>query len=121
MTQPPFVIVLNGISGSGKTSLANELRATLPEPWVRVGIDDILRMAPVELRPELYPSLESAMPLIRGAHRAFAALARAGNLVILDVILNLGSIAADLDQALGEVPMLVVGLHCPIELAESRG
>jgi Chloramphenicol phosphotransferase-like protein len=31
--------VLNGSSSSGKTSLARSLQATLPDPWLRVGVD----------------------------------------------------------------------------------
>ena len=117
---PPFLVVLNGISSSGKTSLADALREELPQPWFRLGIDDILRLSAALVRPELYPSMESATSLIQGAHRAFAAIARAGNLAVLDVVLITPFLAEDLDEALGDLPMLVVGLDCPVDVAEER-
>lgn len=40
------VIVLNGGSSSGKTGIARCLQAILPEPWLRVGIDDLLDAMP---------------------------------------------------------------------------
>jgi chloramphenicol 3-O phosphotransferase len=117
---PPFVIVLNGISSSGKTTLADALRDQLPQPWFRLGVDDILRLSAALVRPELYPSMESATSLLQGAHRAFAAIARAGNLAVLDVVLMTPFLAEDLNEALGDLPMLVVGLDCAVEIAEER-
>ena len=117
---PPFLVVLNGICSSGKTSLADALREALPQPWFRLGVDDILRLSAALVRPELYPSMEAATSLLQGAHRAFAAIARAGNLAVLDVVLVTPFLAEDLAEALGDIPMLVVGLDCPVEVAEER-
>ena len=36
------VIVLNGGSGSGKSSLARSLQELLAEPWIALGVDDLL-------------------------------------------------------------------------------
>jgi chloramphenicol 3-O phosphotransferase len=116
----PFLIVLNGICSSGKTSLADALQRELPEPWFRLGIDDMLRLSAALVRPEFYPSMEAATSLLQGAHRAFAAIARAGNLAILDVVLATQFLAEDLNEALGALPMLVVGLDCPVDVAEQR-
>lgn len=36
------VIVLNGGSSSGKSSLARSLQKVLDEPWIALGVDDLL-------------------------------------------------------------------------------
>lgn len=43
------VIVLNGGSSSGKSSLARALQEVLPEPWLRLGVDDLLDALPPRL------------------------------------------------------------------------
>ena len=40
------IILLNGASSAGKTSIARELQRVLPEPYLRTGIDDFFRMLP---------------------------------------------------------------------------
>jgi chloramphenicol 3-O phosphotransferase len=47
MTQ---VIVLNGGSSSGKTGIARCLQAVLPQPWIRLGVDDLVDALPPSLR-----------------------------------------------------------------------
>ena len=39
MTQ---VVVLNGGSSSGKTGIARCLQAILPQPWIGLGVDDLV-------------------------------------------------------------------------------
>ena len=46
MTQ---VIVLNGGSSSGKTGIARCLQAVLPQPWIRLGVDDLVNALPPSL------------------------------------------------------------------------
>ena len=43
------VIVLNGGSSSGKTSIARCLQAILPQPWLRIGVDDLIDTLPPSL------------------------------------------------------------------------
>jgi chloramphenicol 3-O phosphotransferase len=43
------VIFLNGPSSSGKTSIAKLLQEKLPEPYLRVGIDQLIEMMPARL------------------------------------------------------------------------
>jgi chloramphenicol 3-O phosphotransferase len=40
------VIVLNGGSSSGKTGIARCLQAILPQPWLRLSIDDLVDALP---------------------------------------------------------------------------
>jgi chloramphenicol 3-O phosphotransferase len=47
MTPPdPDIILLNGTSSAGKTSLARALQQQLPGLWLRIGIDHFLEMTP---------------------------------------------------------------------------
>ena len=43
------VIVLNGGSSSGKTGIARCLQAILPQPWLRIGVDDLVDALPPAL------------------------------------------------------------------------
>ena len=44
------VIVLNGSSSSGKTTIARCLKAILPTPWISLSIDDLLDALPPSLQ-----------------------------------------------------------------------
>jgi chloramphenicol 3-O phosphotransferase len=46
MLGEPRVIVLNGGSSSGKSSLARALQDVLAELWLRLGVDDLIDAAP---------------------------------------------------------------------------
>lgn len=46
MTQ---VVVLNGGSSSGKTGIARCLQAILPQPWIRLGVDNLVDALPPSL------------------------------------------------------------------------
>ena len=63
---------------------------------------------------------EGGHRLIRGMHRAVAALALAGNDVILEHVLLYDEWKRDLFEALNGVPVCLVGVQCPIEVLEER-
>ena len=63
---------------------------------------------------------ESGHRLIRGMHRALAALALAGNDLIVEHVLLYEEWKRDLVEALKRVPVCLVGVHCPIEVLEER-
>jgi hypothetical protein len=44
------VIVLNGGSSSGKSGIARCLQAVLPDPWLALGVDTLIRAMPVSPR-----------------------------------------------------------------------
>jgi chloramphenicol 3-O phosphotransferase len=45
----PRVIVVNGGSSSGKTSIVRQLQGMLAEPWLAAGIDDFVDSLPPAL------------------------------------------------------------------------
>lgn len=128
MTQ---VIVLNGGSSSGKTTIATCLQEILPSPWLRLSVDTLVDAMPQRLlssdtgiafgadgsvRPgEDFQRLESAWM------RGVAAMARAGAHVIVDDVFVSGVAARDRWQAaLGDLSVLWVGVRCDPAVAAAR-
>jgi chloramphenicol 3-O phosphotransferase len=154
MNAPPLragrVVLLNGASSSGKSSVARELQSLLPAPHLFAGIDFFLPMlrpdghmgkvwqqrtnensggdeAPVrwvfpdrEGEPVKIEFSELGHRLIRGMHRSIAALAQAGNDVIFEHVLLYPEWADDLREALEGIWVTYVGIRCPVEALEER-
>lgn len=125
------VIVLNGGSSSGVSSIARRLQAVLAQPWLTLGIDDLIRALPprgitdgsllsfgpdglVTTGPE-FERLEDAW------YRGIAAVARSGPGVIVDeVFLGGGRSQQRLRAALSGLDILWVGVHCSAGVAAAR-
>lgn len=125
------MIILNGGSSSGKSSLARALQELLPEPWLTLGADDFVDALPVALTSdEAGISFgddggvdvgESFRRLEIGWNAGLVAMARAGTPVIVDEIF-LGQAASQQRwyDALGDLPVLWVGVRCAPEVAAAR-
>ena len=119
------VIFLNGTSSSGKTTLARALQQELVEPYMYLSIDNFFHLYPDRfLRPnsrEGAGTLARIIPaVVSGFHRSVAALALAGNNVLVDHILqDAGSLEECVEQWLG-FEVLFVGVKCPLPIAEQR-
>jgi chloramphenicol 3-O-phosphotransferase len=109
------VVVVNGPSGSGKSSVLEALAAQSDHAWV---LFDEPVMGAVD-QPYLIWR-DRAPHLHRGFLEAMAALARTGNRVGLAAA---GHPAALIDEVFAEVPTLRVGLDCDVEtlLERERG
>ncbi|WP_327289224.1 chloramphenicol phosphotransferase CPT [Streptomyces sp. NBC_01198] len=125
------VIVLNGGSSSGKSSLARGLQAVLPDPWLTFGVDDFVEALPAALQASdtgIAFSPEGAVsvgPAFRDLEAAWitgiAAMARAGARVIVDeVFLGGPESQGRWRQALGDLPVLWVGVRCDPVTAATR-
>lgn len=125
------IVVLNGASSSGKSSIARCLQAVLPDPWLAVGVDTLIRAMPValtrskagiEVTPdgvvlvgEQYLALEDAW--ISG----IAAMARSGARIIVDEVFLAGAKSQRRwQQALDGLTVLWVGIRCDVEVAAGR-
>jgi chloramphenicol 3-O phosphotransferase len=119
------VIFLNGTSSSGKTTIAKALQEKLTEPYMYVSIDNYFHMYPERfLRPASQESaivLERLIPaVVSGLHRSVAALAQAGNNVLVDHLLqDDGSLEECVENWVG-LDVLFVGVKCPLKIAEQR-
>ena len=82
------VIFLNGASSSGKGSIAEALQEIMEKPCVHMGIDDYLGTYQKRLWDNEEVVRREWPNIIAGFHAAAAAIARAGNLVIVDDVLE---------------------------------
>jgi chloramphenicol 3-O phosphotransferase len=127
------VVVLNGGSSAGKSSIAACLQGRLHGTWLTLGIDDLIRALShgphdTEAGGSLTISSEGSVAVgetFRAAEDAWyegvAAMARAGTGVIVDeVFLEGGASQARLEQALQELSVIWVGVQCDPAVAESR-
>jgi chloramphenicol 3-O phosphotransferase len=127
------VIVLNGGSSSGKSSLATCLQKRLPGTWLTLGVDDLIRAVShgptdttaggsLEFKPDGSIAVRPAFRNAQAAwYQGLAAVAGAGLGVIVDeVFLDGGDSQARLLIALTGLAVLWVGVRCDAAVAEAR-
>jgi chloramphenicol 3-O phosphotransferase len=115
------ILFLNGASSSGKSSIAKALQAMIEQPCFHLCIDDYLQALQKDLWARQEVVRREWCHIIDGFHAAAAAIARAGNLVIVDDVLeaeppwveNLLTLFEGLD-------VIFVGVHCPLSELEKR-
>jgi chloramphenicol 3-O phosphotransferase len=113
------IILLNGASSSGKSSIGRALLPLLADPWFLVPVDAIGAMRST-VHTRVLDDAQIAEMLTRtrlGYHRAMAALASAGNDVIMDYPLSERWRVADLLETLAGYDVTLVEVRCsPDEL-----
>ena len=126
------VIVLNGGSSSGKSSIARVLQELLPGLWLTFGVDAFIDALPGRgdsPRADITYLPNGAVetgPMFKSRERAWyqglAAMARGGAPLILDEVFLSGGIAAQASMraALRGVEVLWVGIRCDAAVAAAR-
>ena len=123
------IIILNGTSSSGKTSVLRALQEILEEPYLEAGIDKFIWMLPHRYldRPlwdEVLGLADHAggegHVLVSGMHAAIASLAREGNNVIADHVLVEPAWARECAVLFADLPAYLVGVRCPLDVLEQR-
>jgi len=126
---PGKIIILNGTSSSGKTSIVTALQDILDEPFLDAGIDKFVWMLPRRYldRPlwdEVLGLATEAGPvghrLMSGMHQTIAALSRAGNNVVAEHVLVEREWLEECTRLFSELPALFVGVLCPLAVLEQR-
>lgn len=132
MARVTQVIVLNGGSSSGKTSLSRRLQEVLPSPWLALGVDDLIDAMPLSLQSPEGDGIEfgsdgsvNVGPAFRTLEAAWmagvAAMARAGAPVIVDEVFLSGAAGrARWAAALTGLSVLWVGVRCDPLVAAAR-
>ena len=120
---PGKIILLNGASSSGKSSLARVLQATLPGPFWHFSIDHL--MAASVLPQQRIDSGEFSWRDLRhhffeGFHRCLPALARGGNNLIVEHIVETEDWMNRLLFLLADFGIYFVGVHCALPELERR-
>ena len=139
------IILLNGSSSAGKTTLAITLQQLLPDPWHHIALDQFrdglggryrglnsppgtpgaqgLNVVPIALGNERVTDVqfgELGKQVLRGMRRAIAAFACEGNNVIIDDLMFEPEFLRDYLEALKGFDVLFVGVRCPIEVVNAR-
>lgn len=120
---PGHIILLNGASSAGKSTLARALQQQLHEPFLHLSFDhlrdsDALPMARIRSGAFDWPSMRPAV--FDGFHRCLPAFAEAGNNLIVDHIIEQEQWLADLVELLSRLDVFFVGVHCPLPELERR-
>ncbi len=145
---PGIIILINGPSTSGKSSLKKELQKLYPTPYLNLGIDTLF----VGVLPERFvtgPKLDhdidhanvmegkvshdaeghrlftlnignTGNKVIKGMHQSIAAYAKTGNNCIVDYILYQDEWLTDLCTQLKNYKVYTIGIDAPLKILEAR-
>lgn len=127
----PQVLVLNGGSSSGKTSLARALQEVLPGIWLTFGVDSFIDALPgggdspragITFAPDGTVTVSDAYRALEASwYAGLHAMVRAGACLILDEVFLSGADGQDrVKAAFSDVEVMWVGVHCPPDVAASR-
>ncbi|WP_192245231.1 chloramphenicol phosphotransferase CPT family protein [Mesorhizobium silamurunense] len=127
------IIILNGAPRSGKSSIAAAVQETFDGVWINLGVDVYAQVTPPRLRRGIglrpggeRPDLEAFVPRLYAAlYDSIAAHSRLGLNVVTDVGHHEAhsrplDILPDCARRLAGLPVLFVGVRCPIEVILQR-
>jgi chloramphenicol 3-O phosphotransferase len=134
MGESGWIVILNGAPRSGKSSIALVIQETFDGPWMNLGVDVFNRhVTPPRYRPGMglrpggeRPDLEALIPALYAAfYDSVAAHSRQGLNVVVDVGHHDGyrrplHLLADAARRLDGLPVLLVGVRCPVEVIMER-
>jgi len=138
-----IVIVLNGPSASGKSSLQKSIQRLAPVPYLNVGIDNFFN----DLFPDEHGKLgckadadfgndlrwvtiaenlvylhvgPQGQKIVNGMNKAIAAYAKTGNNVVVDFIMYEQSWLQNLLHELQGCPVYLIGVTVPLDILQAR-
>ena len=120
---PGKIIILNGPSSSGKTTLALALQKQFELPFIRFSFDLFLdhKAFPLEgIRNGTFSWDQMRPAVFSGIHQCLPALATAGNNIIFDHIIETKAWLHHLISLIAELDVFFVGLHCSLPELERR-
>lgn len=115
------LILLNGASSAGKSTLARAVQSAAEIPLLRFSLDFFFFGEYLPTRrdgPFAWPLMRPG--LLRGYDDALAAFLRAGNDLVVDHIFETEAMYDHLIAALEGIDTFLVGVHCPLEELERR-
>ena len=143
IVKPGIVIVLNGPSASGKSSLQKSIQRLAPVPYLNVGIDNFfndlfpdeygklgckadadfgkdLRWATIENNLVYLHVGPAGQKIVDGMNKAIVAYAKAGNNVVVDYIMYEQSWMKNLLHELHGCPVYLIGITMPYYVLQAR-
>lgn len=125
----PQLILLNGTTSAGKSSIVKHLQQKLQHPYLDMGLDKFLYMLPDHyLKQPLWEEVwghatckgQLGNRLMRGMHNSIRTMIDGGNLVIADHVLIEKNWVSELAELFYNRPAYFIGVHCPLAIAEKR-
>jgi chloramphenicol 3-O phosphotransferase len=117
------IILLNGASSSGKSTLARALQAALETPFLHVSSDQFVAAGLLPEKRDVegpFAWKEMRPRFFDGFHRCLPALAAAGNDLIVEHIIELPSWRRQLAELLAGFDVFLVGVHCEVGELDRR-
>lgn len=139
------VILLNGTSSAGKTTLAKQLQQALPGCWQHMALDQFrdglpdhyrglnapegttgaagLNVVPNTAHDPAFTEIvfgKDGQKMLRGMRRAMRAMIDAGVNIIIDDILLTPDFLRDYLEVFNENQVLLVGVRCDLAIIEDR-
>lgn len=114
------ILLLNGCSSAGKTTLATTLQSILEPPYMHLALDAFHQMLPDAVLADNRSFNPVWTPLIQGFHRAARAFVAVGFNVILDHVLVRDDRRQDFVAQFADCEVFLIGLQCPLEELERR-
>jgi chloramphenicol 3-O phosphotransferase len=120
-------LILNGAPRSGKSSIVAVIQDTFDGVWMNIGVDAyVMHLTPLRFRPGIglrpvepdHPAAAVMPAMYRAMFDAIAAHSRQGLNVVADLGLhetNSPGILRDLALRLAALPVLFIGVRCPIQ------
>lgn len=108
-------IFLNGVSCSGKTTLAKALQERLSTPFYSLSLDTFINMSPVKYfsDPNGRTIVNKAVFILPHTIKTFSDMGL--NTVIDHVFLNIDSLMDECVELLHDYPLMFVHVTCPLE------
>jgi chloramphenicol 3-O phosphotransferase len=133
MAETGQIIILNGAPRSGKSSIVAAIQESFEGVWTNLGVDSYAQITPPQYRPGIglrpggeRPDLEMLVSQLYAAlYESIAAHSRLG----LNVVADVGhhdrysrplDCLADCARRLAGLPVLFIGVRCPIEVILQR-
>ena len=121
-------MILNGAPRSGKSSIAAAMQETFDGIWMSLGVDVARLMTPPALQPGIglrpgepdHPAAPHVPLLYAALYESVAAQSRLGLNVVVDVGHHDAAVLADARRRLDGLPVLFVGVRCPIDVIVER-
>ena len=121
--EPGKIILINGASSAGKSTLARSLQQKLHEPFLHLSFDHLRESNTLPMARIRNGELNWALmrpAVFDGFHLCLPAFAMAGNNLIVDHIIEQEQWMADLVELLAPFDVFFVGVHCPLPELERR-
>lgn len=133
MDKPGQIVIMNGTPRSGKSSITTVIQSTFKGVWMNLGVDWFMQMTPERYQPGIglrpggeRPDIEPLVILMyKAMYESIATHSRLG----INVVVDFGhhdnysvprGILPECARILRGLPVMFVGVHCPIEIIMKR-